>query len=53
MILNILVVIGIASFVGLVILGHILLAGDLLRSWAPERKRQESGGGGALRVPAE
>jgi len=53
MILNVLVIIGIASFVALVILGHLLLAGDLWRLWAPERKPQQSGGGGALRVPAE
>jgi hypothetical protein len=53
MFLNVLIIVGIASFVALVVLGHLLLAGDLWRFWELERKPQESSGGGALRVPAE
>jgi len=53
MVLDILIIIGVACFVGLVVLGHLLLAGDLWRFWAPDHKPQESSRGRVLRVPAE
>jgi hypothetical protein len=53
MILNVLIVICIAGFAGLAVLGHVLLLGDLWRFWAPARKPQEHTEATALRVPAE
>ena len=51
MILDILVIVGIASFLGLVVLGHIILAGDLWRFWMPEKKPHDQNE--ALGMPAE
>jgi hypothetical protein len=54
MVLNVLIVVGIACFVGLAVLGHILLLGDLWRLWVPGGiKPKESHGGVPLRMPAE
>ncbi len=53
MLLNVLVMVCIAAFVGLAALGHILLLGDAWRFWAPARKPQDRDGADALRVPAE
>lgn len=51
MILDALIVIGVASFLSLVVLGHVMLAGDLWRLWAPDKKSHEPNE--AFRMPAE
>jgi hypothetical protein len=53
MLLNVLIIVCIAAFIGLAVLGHVLLLGDAWRFWAPARQSQERGGTNALRVPAE
>jgi hypothetical protein len=53
MLLNGLIMVCIAAFVGLAALGHILLLGDARRFWGTAKQPQERGGAEALRVPAE
>jgi hypothetical protein len=53
MILNGLIIICIAIFLGLVLLGHVVLLGDLWRYRTTASKLQDQGAVDALRIPAE